>query len=81
MKRLFPDRHTNTVTFCLNNDEYTLYKERYRLSTSLSSADRAKTFLRGADPNGLPQVGELHMRHSRVDQAAVEEAGRSSGRA
>jgi len=25
-KRLFPDRHTNTVTFCLNNDEYTLYK-------------------------------------------------------
>jgi superfamily II DNA or RNA helicase len=25
-KRLFPDRHTNTVAFCLNNDEYTLYK-------------------------------------------------------
>jgi superfamily II DNA or RNA helicase len=25
-KRLFPDRHTNTVTFCLNTDEYTLYK-------------------------------------------------------
>jgi superfamily II DNA or RNA helicase len=25
-KRLFPDRHTKTVTFCLNNDEYTLYK-------------------------------------------------------
>jgi len=25
-KRLFPDRHTNTVTFCLNDDEYTLYK-------------------------------------------------------
>ncbi len=25
-KRLFPDRHTNTVTFCLNSDEYTLYK-------------------------------------------------------
>ncbi|MEW6380411.1 MAG: helicase-related protein [bacterium] len=25
-KRLFPDRHTNTVTFCLNNDEYILYK-------------------------------------------------------
>jgi superfamily II DNA or RNA helicase len=25
-KRLFPDRHTNTVTFRLNNDEYTLYK-------------------------------------------------------
>ncbi|PIP07806.1 MAG: hypothetical protein COX52_02465 [Syntrophobacterales bacterium CG23_combo_of_CG06-09_8_20_14_all_48_27] len=25
-KRLFPDRHTKTVTFCLNSDEYTLYK-------------------------------------------------------
>ncbi len=25
-KRLFPDRHARTVTFCLNNDEYTLYK-------------------------------------------------------
>lgn len=25
-KRLFPDRHTNTVTFCLNGDEYALYK-------------------------------------------------------
>jgi len=25
-KRLFPDRHTNTVTFCLNSDEYSLYK-------------------------------------------------------
>lgn len=25
-KRLFPDRHTNTVTFCLNIDEFTLYK-------------------------------------------------------
>jgi len=25
-KRPFPDRHTNTVTFCLNNDEYALYK-------------------------------------------------------
>jgi hypothetical protein len=25
-KRLFPDRHTRTVTFCLNNDEYILYK-------------------------------------------------------
>jgi len=25
-KRLFPDRHTNTVTFCLNSDEYALYK-------------------------------------------------------
>jgi len=25
-KRLFPDRHTITVTFCLNNDEYALYK-------------------------------------------------------
>ena len=25
-KRLFPDRHTKTVTFYLNSDEYTLYK-------------------------------------------------------
>jgi SNF2 family DNA or RNA helicase len=25
-KRLFPDRHTKTVTFCLNSDEYALYK-------------------------------------------------------
>jgi len=25
-KRLFPDRHTKTVTFRLNSDEYTLYK-------------------------------------------------------
>ncbi|MGC8732214.1 MAG: DEAD/DEAH box helicase, partial [Halothiobacillaceae bacterium] len=25
-KRLFPDRHAKTVTFCLNNDEYALYK-------------------------------------------------------
>ncbi|MDY6831927.1 MAG: helicase-related protein [Thermodesulfobacteriota bacterium] len=25
-RRLFPDRHTKTVTFCLNSDEYTLYK-------------------------------------------------------
>jgi SNF2 family DNA or RNA helicase len=25
-KRLFPDRHTQTVTFCLNSDEYALYK-------------------------------------------------------
>jgi superfamily II DNA or RNA helicase/polyhydroxyalkanoate synthesis regulator phasin len=25
-KRLFPDRHTKTVTFCLNGDEYALYK-------------------------------------------------------
>jgi superfamily II DNA or RNA helicase len=24
--RLFPDRHAHTVTFCLNNDEYALYK-------------------------------------------------------
>ncbi|MFQ6008414.1 MAG: DEAD/DEAH box helicase, partial [Candidatus Zixiibacteriota bacterium] len=25
-KRLFPDRHTKTVTFCLNSEEYALYK-------------------------------------------------------
>lgn len=25
-RRLFPDRHTHTVTFCLNHDEYALYK-------------------------------------------------------
>lgn len=25
-KRLFPDRHANTVTFCLNSEEYALYK-------------------------------------------------------
>lgn len=25
-KRLFPDRHAHTVTFCLNSDEYNLYK-------------------------------------------------------
>ena len=25
-KRLFPDRHVKTVTFCLNSDEYALYK-------------------------------------------------------
>lgn len=25
-KRLFPDRHTKTVTFCLNSEEYPLYK-------------------------------------------------------
>ncbi|MBN2381433.1 DUF3883 domain-containing protein [bacterium] len=25
-KRLFPDRHARTVSFCLNGDEYTLYK-------------------------------------------------------
>jgi SNF2 family DNA or RNA helicase len=25
-KRLFPDRHTRTVTFCLNSEEYFLYK-------------------------------------------------------
>jgi len=25
-KRLFPDRHTKSVTFCLNGDEYVLYK-------------------------------------------------------
>ncbi|MHC5057438.1 MAG: helicase-related protein [Planctomycetota bacterium] len=25
-KRLFPDRHTKTVTFCLNSEEYGLYK-------------------------------------------------------
>ena len=25
-KRLFPDRHTRTVTFCLNSEEYALYK-------------------------------------------------------
>jgi len=25
-ERLFPDRHTKTVTFCLNSDEYRLYK-------------------------------------------------------
>lgn len=25
-KRLFPDRHTKTVSFCLNSDEYALYK-------------------------------------------------------
>jgi SNF2 family DNA or RNA helicase len=25
-KRLFPDRHTTTITFCLNSDEYALYK-------------------------------------------------------
>ena len=26
-KRLFPDRHTKTVTFCLNSEEYALYKD------------------------------------------------------
>jgi len=25
-RRLFPDRHVKTVTFCLNSEEYTLYK-------------------------------------------------------
>src|SRR6266850_55471 len=25
-RRLFPDRHAQTVTFCLNSEEYTLYK-------------------------------------------------------
>jgi len=25
-RRLFPDRHTKTVTFCLNGEEYSLYK-------------------------------------------------------
>ncbi|MGE4057010.1 MAG: DEAD/DEAH box helicase, partial [Vicinamibacterales bacterium] len=25
-RRLFPDRHVNTVTFCLNSEEYALYK-------------------------------------------------------
>ncbi len=24
--RLFPDRHTKTITFCLNSEEYALYK-------------------------------------------------------
>jgi SNF2 family DNA or RNA helicase len=26
-KRLFPDRHTKTITFCLNSEEYALYKD------------------------------------------------------
>jgi superfamily II DNA or RNA helicase len=81
-KRLFPDRHTKTVTFCLNSEEYALYKAvtayinefiPQQTGQRLSSAALTRTVLQRRLVSSTCAIHESLKRRQKKQQDLLEE--------
>jgi hypothetical protein len=83
-RRLFPDRHAHTVSFCLNSDEYLLYKAvtNYINEFLPQQSGRTTAVQCCAGAHGPPTaLSQLPSCHSRIAQTTTAETTGSSGRA
>lgn len=83
--RLFPDRHAKTVSFCLNNEEYTLYKAvtayineflPQQTGQRRSSAALARTVLQRRLASSTRAIHESLKRRLQKQQELLEELER-----
>jgi len=81
-RRLFPDRHAHTVTFCLNSEEYALYKAvtayinefiPQRMGQRRSSAALTRTVLQRRLASSTCAIHESLKRRLRKQQDLLEE--------
>src|SRR5262249_42396101 len=79
--RLFPDRHAQTVSFCLNSEEYTLYKTvtayinefmPQQTGQRRSSAALARTVLQRRLARSTPAIHESLQRRLQKQQEIIE---------
>jgi len=84
-RRLFPDRHASTVTFCLNADEYALYKAvtayinefmPRQVGRAKSSAALARTVLQRRLASSTRAIHESLKRRLKRQQDLLEELER-----